>query len=149
MMRESWIPVQQLTEQHRIRWRRPIGEYFAMRPPRAYEAEPTKVAQPDRRRTLGAWRQARFPSAALRSTFEFAPSKWWVGPESLSKLLPARPCELMTQESHTVGGPALLNTTIHKWARFTCRAAASIVFSGSTTTACAGCKFICTPAGAA
>lgn len=30
--------------------------------------------------------------------------------------------ELMTQEAHAVGGPALLNTHFHGWSRFTCRA---------------------------
>lgn len=117
MMRETWIPAQQLTEQHRIRWHRPIDEYFAMRPPDAYEAEPTKVAQP-----IGddAWRVQLDPDRGTTLTFKLPEQA--VGWPAVTLEAPAgTTCELMTQEGHAVGGPALLNTTIHKWARFTCR----------------------------
>lgn len=117
LMRETWIPVTQLAEQHRIRWLRPIGEYFAMRPPGAYEAQAAQVAQPV---GDGAWRVELDPDRGTTLTFELPeqvvgwPGVTVEGPEGTT-------CELMTQEGHKLGGPALLNTTFHKWARFTCR----------------------------
>ncbi len=117
MMREMWIAASQLTEQHRIRWLRPIGEYFAMRPPKAYEAEPAQVSQPA---GDGVWRVELDPERGTTLTFELAEQV--VGWPGVTLEAPAgTTCELMTQEGHAVGGPALLNTTIHKWARFTCR----------------------------
>lgn len=47
---------------------------------------------------------------------------WPLGRPGVTVEAPAgTTCELITQEAHVVGGRALLNTTIHKWARFTCR----------------------------
>lgn len=117
LMRETWIPAAQLAEQHRIRWRRPINEYFAMRPPKAYEAEPAQVAQPA---GDGAWRVALDPDRG--TTLTFALPEQVVGWPAVTIEAPAgTTLELMTQEAHAVGGPAILNTSYHKWARFTCR----------------------------
>ena len=117
LMRETWVPAAKLTEQHRIRWLRPIAEYFAVRPPKAYEAEPAQVAQPI---GDGAWRVELDPHRGTTLTFELP--EQLVGWPGVTVEAPAgTTLELMTQEGHAVGGPALLNTTYHKWARFTCR----------------------------
>ena len=117
LMRETWVPASQIAEQYHIRWLRPIDEYFAMRPPGAYEAQPAKVAQ-----AVGddAWHVELDPDRGTTLTFELREQV--VGWPGVTLEAPAGTTfELMTQEGHAVGGPALLNTTFHKWARFTCR----------------------------
>jgi len=63
LMRETWVSAAPLVEQHRIRWRRPIAEYFAVRPPNAYQAEVTQAAQPAGE---NAWRLDPTPNVAPR-----------------------------------------------------------------------------------
>jgi hypothetical protein len=67
LMRETWTPVAKLSEQHRIRWLRPIAEYFAVRPPKAYEAQPAQAAQPTGE---GVWRVELDPERGTTLTFE-------------------------------------------------------------------------------
>ena len=68
----------------------------------------------------GAWRVELDPERG--TTLTFALPEEVVGWPGVTLEAPAgTTCELMTQEVHVVGGPALLNTSWHKWARFTCR----------------------------
>jgi hypothetical protein len=117
MMRETWVSAAPLVEQHRIKWKRPIAEYFAMRPAKAYEAEVTRAAQPAGN---NAWRLDLDP--ARGTTLTFALPEQSVGWPGITIEAPAGTAlEMMTLDGHQVGGPALLNTHHHKWARFTCR----------------------------
>ena len=117
LMRETWVSAAPLVEQHRIRWNRPIAEYFAMRPPKAYTAEVTQTAQLTGE---SAWRVELDPERG--TTLTFALPEQVVGWPGITIEAPAgTTLEMMTQEGHKVGGPALLNTHYHKWARFTCR----------------------------
>lgn len=117
LMRETWVSAAPLIEQHRIRWKRPIAEYFDVRPPKAYEAEVTQAARPA---SEDAWRVELDPERG--TTLTFALPEQVVGWPGITIEAPAgTTLELMTQDGHAVGGPTLLNTTYHKWARFTCR----------------------------
>jgi alpha-L-rhamnosidase len=117
LMRETWVSAAPLIEQHRITWLRPIAEYFAVRPTKAYTAEETDAA---RSAGKNAWRVELDPERG--TTLTFALPEQVVGWPGITIEAPAgTTLELMTQDGHAVGGPALLNTTYHKWARFTCR----------------------------
>ena len=117
LMRETWVSAAPLVEQHRIKWKRPIAEYFAVRPPKAYEAEVSQAAQPAGE---NAWRLELDPERG--TTLTFALPEQVVGWPSVTIEAPAgTTLEMMQLDGHQVGGPALLNTHYHKWARFTCR----------------------------
>lgn len=117
MMRETWVSAAPLVEQHRINWKRPIAEYFAVRPSNAYQAEVTQAALPAGN---NAWRLDLDP--ACGTTLTFALPEQAVGWPGITIEAPAgTTLEMMTLDGHQVGGPALLNTHYHKWARFTCR----------------------------
>ena len=103
MMRETWVSAAPLVEQHRIKWKRPIAEYFAVRPPKAYEAEVTQAAQPAGE---NAWRLELDPERG--TTLTFALPEQWVGWPGITIEAPAgTTLEMMTQDGHAVGGPAL------------------------------------------
>ena len=117
LIRETFVSAAPLVEQHRINWNRPIAEYFAVRPPKAYEAEVTQAVQSAGNNT---WRVELDPERS--TTLTFALPEQVVGWPSVTIEAPAGvTLEIMTQDGHAVGGPALLNTHVHKWARFTCR----------------------------
>jgi alpha-L-rhamnosidase len=117
MMRETWIGIPTLSEQHRIRWDRPIKEYFAVRPPKAYQAEKTTDVK-----SLGngSWELELDPEHGR--TLTFALEQQMVGWPAATIEAPAgTTIEIMTEDAHAIGGPAVMNTHKHKWARFTCR----------------------------
>jgi len=117
LMRETWVSAAPLVEQHRIKWKRPIAEYFAMRPAKAYEAEVTQAAQPAGK---NVWRLKLAPECG--TTLTFALPEQSVGWPGITIEAPAGTIlEIMTQDAHEVGGPVVMNTSHHKWARFTCR----------------------------
>ena len=117
LMRETWVSAAPLVEQHRIKWKRPIAEYFAVRTPKSYDAEVTQAAQPAGE---NAWRLELDPERG--TTLTFALPEQWVGWPGITIEAPAgTTLEMMQLDGHQVGGPALLNTHYHKWARFTCR----------------------------
>jgi hypothetical protein len=121
LMRETWVSAAPLVEQRRIKWKRPIAEYFAMRPAKAYEAEVTQAAQPAGET---AWRLELDPERG--TTLTFALQEQWVGWPGVTIEAPAgTTLEIMTQDGHAVGGPALLNTCHHKWARYICQEGAN------------------------
>jgi hypothetical protein len=117
LMRETWVSAAPLLEQHRIQWKRPIAEYFSVRPQKAYEAEVTQAAQPAGE---NAWRLELDPERG--TTLTFALPEQSVGWPGITIEAPAgTTLEIMTLDGHKIGGPALLNAHYHKWARFTCR----------------------------
>jgi hypothetical protein len=117
LMREVLVPVAKLAESCWIDWARPPVEYFEFRPPGAFRAErqpsATEVAPGEWQVTLDGRR-----GAAL--TFEL--TEQLVGWPYFTIEAPAGTAvELMVQEAHEVGGPALLNTHFDSWTRLICR----------------------------
>jgi alpha-L-rhamnosidase len=116
-MRETLVPAAHLAESCWIEWLRPIEEYFEFLPPISF--------RPDRRAsakeaTSDSWEVVLDGARGAALTFEFA--EQIVGwPYFTIEALAGTVIELMVQEAHQVGGPALLNTHFHSWTRFTCR----------------------------
>jgi alpha-L-rhamnosidase len=119
MLREPMIPAKALAESLWIRWKRSPIEYFECRPPDAFEAERTPSATKGPDNT--SWQINLGEGQAAALTFEF--EEQIVGWPCFSIEAPAGTVvELMVQEGHLVGGPALLNTTMRDgWTRFICR----------------------------
>jgi alpha-L-rhamnosidase len=117
MLHEASIPVKHLREAYSIIWKRPAAEYFAMAPDGAYAQVPlARVAEPH----PGTWRFTLDEHQSVALTFEFA--EQIVGfPEFTITAPPGTIVELLPHEGHTPGGPAILNTHFHAWARFICR----------------------------
>ena len=111
----------QLAESMWIEWLRPADEYFQCRPPNAFRA----VREPAARQTAtGEWQVQMQPDRAAALTFVL--EKQINGWPRFSIHAPAGAVvELMVQESHTIGGPALLNTHFESWTRFICREGAN------------------------
>ena len=116
MLRETLEPAR-LAESMFIAWKRPAEEYFECRPPNAFEA----IRESSARETAeGQWRVELDGTRAAALTFELA--EQMAGWPYFSIDAPAgTTVELMVQEGHTVGGPALLNTHFDSWSRFVCR----------------------------
>ncbi len=116
-MNEVEIPAKGLAESLWIEWLRPAEEYFefvsldafrAVREPSAKELGP------------GEWEVQLDGKRAAALTFEFAEEM--VGWPYFTIEAPAgTTVELIVQEAHEVGGPALLNTHWHSWSRLICR----------------------------
>ena len=107
----------QLAESMWIEWLRPAEEYFECRPPNAFRA----VREPSAHQTApGEWQVPLEPGRAAALTFVL--DKQINGWPRFSILAPAGTViDLMLQEGHTIGGPALLNTHFDSWTRFICR----------------------------
>ena len=117
MMREEWVPAAKLAEQHHIEWLRPIEEAFAVRPRGAWKAEPATAAMPV---GDGVWEVALHPERGTALTFEFP--EQFIGFPGFTIEGPAgTTVELIVQDAHAPGGPALLDTGFHAWSRFICR----------------------------
>jgi len=117
LMREEWIPVTALREQHRIEWLRPVDEYFEMRPPQAYRASAGEFAS-----ALGAGSWSFELDWGKGTTLTFDLPEQGVGWPGFTVEAPnGTVIELMTHEAHAVGGPALLNTGHYCWSQFICR----------------------------
>lgn len=106
-----------LAESMWIEWRRPAEEYFECRAPKAYEVSRTESARETGAR---AWRVELDGrrSAALTFELEEQMAGW---PYFTIEAPAGTTIELMVQEGHVVGGPALLNTHFDSWTRFVCR----------------------------
>lgn len=117
LMDETWEPVQRLAESFWIQWQRPAEEYFELCGPNTFSVDRAPLA---RSSAPGVWEIDLDPARAAALTFEFAEQR--VGWPAFTIEAPAGTVvELMTQEAHAVGGPALLNTHFHSWSRWTCR----------------------------
>jgi len=117
LMRETLVPAARLAESCWIEWVRSPEEYFEFMPPQSFRASrqaSAKEAAP------GSWEVALDGRRGAALTFEFA--EQMVGWPYFSIDAPAGTIiELMVQEAHEVGGPALLNTHFNGWTRFICK----------------------------
>jgi hypothetical protein len=117
LMRESLVPAARLAESCWIEWVRSPQEYFEFMPPQSF--------RPDRQPSAkeageGSWEVELDGRRGAALTFEFTDQM--VGWPYFSVEAPAgTTIELMVQEAHQVGGPALLNTHFNSWTRFICR----------------------------
>jgi len=117
LLREIAVPALRLRESFSIIWNRPPEEYFSMAPADAYEQIPFSGANEN---PHGAWQFQLARDRGIALTFEF--SEQIVGfPEFTISAPPGTVVELLVHEAHSPGGPALLNTHFHAWARFICR----------------------------
>ena len=116
-LREYEVPVSALAESTWIEWLRPIEEYFEFVPPEAFRA----IREPSAKEIApGQWEVNLDGRRAAALTFEF--TEEMTGWPYFTVEAPAGTVvELMVQEAHEVGGPALLNTHWDSWARFICR----------------------------
>ena len=117
LMKELIVPAKQLTESLWLKWRRPPEDYFENRSPHCYDV----IWEPCATKTgASSWRVVLDGSRAAALTFEF--EEQIVGWPCFTVEAPAGTIiELMVQEAHAVGGPALLNTQFHAWTRFVCK----------------------------
>ena len=117
MLVEDVVPVARLRESTWIDWRRPPEDYFDCVVPDAFTVDRRPSA---REIAAGEWAVDLAPGRAAALTFELAEQA--VGwPSFTIEAPPGTIVELMVQEAHEPGGPALLNTHFHAWTRFTCR----------------------------
>jgi alpha-L-rhamnosidase len=116
-LREVDVPAAGLAESMRLRWRRSPEEYFECGTPGSYEVDREPAATDA---GPGAWRVPPTDRRAAALTFEFAAQV--VGWPRFTIDAPAGTVvEVLCQEAHALGGPALLDTHFHNWSRFTCR----------------------------
>ncbi len=116
-MKEIMVPAVKLAESMWIKWIRPATEYFEFVTPNAFEVDRTPAATEVNSNT---WEIQMEASQAAALTFEF--KEQIVGWPYFTIDAPGGTIvELMIQEAHEVGGPALLNTHHHSWARFICK----------------------------
>ncbi len=118
LMRETQVPVHRLSESLWLHWIRPPQEYFECRPPESFQAD----RQPCTAEIApGLWQVKLDGTRGAVLTFELAEQV--VGCPYFTIEAPAGTVvELLVQEAHQVGGPALLNTHFDSWTRFVCRA---------------------------
>ena len=117
LMKEYLIAPKRLAESFWINWKRPAEEYFETVPPDMFVAERSQnvVAQPGE-----SWKIQLDGKRSAAITFEF--EEQIVGwPMFTIEAPEGTIVELMVQEAHAIGGPALLNTQFYAWSRFICR----------------------------
>jgi len=117
LMRETLVPVARLAESCWIEWVHSPEEYFEFLPPQSFRPDRQPSAK---EATAGSWDIELDGRRGAALTFEF--TEQMVGWPYFTIEAPAGTIvELMVQEAHQVGGPALLNTHFHSWTRFICR----------------------------
>ncbi len=117
LLKETLVPVQRLAESLWLEWLRPPQEYFECRTPDAFRVERRPAAEET---PPGQWQIKLDGSRGAVLTFELAEQV--VGWPYFTIEAPAgTTVELLVQEAHKVGGPALLNTHFDSWTRFICR----------------------------
>jgi hypothetical protein len=121
LMREMLVPVAGLAESCWIEWDRSPEEYFEFLPPQSFRVD----RQPSAREIArDSWEVELDGRRGAALTFEFTDQM--VGWPYFSIEGPAgATVEVMVQEAHQVGGPALLNSHFNGWARFICREGAN------------------------
>ena len=116
-LNETPVPIAGLAESFWIDWDRTPEEYFECLPPNSFRADRLSVAKET---ASGSWEVELDGKRGAALTFEFTDQM--VGWPYFSIDAPAgTTIELMVQEAHQVGGPALLNSHFHSWTRFICR----------------------------
>ncbi len=121
MMTETLVPVKAVRESLWIEWMRSPREYFDAGTPDCFrpirKSCSTQIGK-------GAWKLSLDGARAAALTFEF--EEQIVGWPFFTIDAPeGTVVELMVQESHEVGGPALLNTQFFAWTRFVCKKGAN------------------------
>ena len=135
-MRETLVPAARLAESCWIEWTRSPQEYFEFMPPQSFRPDRQPSAHET---TAGSWEVALDGQRGAAVTFEF--TEQIVGWPYFSIDAPAGAIiELMVQEAHQVGGPALLNTHFNSWTRFYLVRKASTTLKRSILRAAAGCN---------
>ncbi len=120
MMKEFIVPAAKLAESMWIEWKRPPQEYFEVVCDDAFTVDRQASAKQTGQNTWEVTFDESKPNRAAALTFE------------LDEQIVGWPCftieasegtvvELMVQEGHEVGGPALLNTHFNSWTRFICK----------------------------
>jgi hypothetical protein len=117
LLRESLVPAAKLSETLWVEWHSTPEDYFDFRIPNAFSATREQVANET---APGHWRVALDGTRGAVLTFEFQDQI--VGWPGFDIEAPAgTTIELLVQEAHALGGPALLNTHFDSWTRFICR----------------------------
>ena len=117
LLRESLVPAAKLSETLWVEWHSTPEDYFDFRIPNAFSATREQVANET---APGHWRMALDGTRGAVLTFEFQDQI--VGWPGFDIEAPAgTTIELLVQEAHALGGPALLNTHFDSWTRFICR----------------------------
>src|ERR1035437_9429861 len=117
LLRESLVPAARLSETLWLEWHSTPEDYFDFRIPNAFSASREQVANET---APGHWRVALDGTRGAVLTFEFQDQI--VGWPGFDIEAPAGTIiELLVQEAHAPGGPALLNTHYDSWTRFICR----------------------------
>jgi hypothetical protein len=117
LLQEKLVPALRLAESLWLEWRRPPQDYFDVRPPEAFSVVRGSSAAET---TTGQWEVALNTDRGAALTFEL--EEQVVGWPYFTIEAPAGTMvELLVQEAHEVGGPALLNTHFDSWTRFICR----------------------------
>jgi alpha-L-rhamnosidase len=117
LLQETTVAALQLSESLWIHWKRPPVEYFETLTPNAYEAEREPAAQ---EAESGSWLVEMDGKRGAALTFEW-PEQYVGWPYFTVEAPAGTTIDVMVQESHEPGGPALLNTHFHAWSRFICR----------------------------
>lgn len=115
-MDESLVPVAALAESKWISWKLPVAEYFESLTPDAFEVDEAEAAEV---LSASTWRVGARDGRSPVLTF-MLPEQLVGWPYFTIEAPAGTVVELMVQQSHEVGGPALLNTCYHSWSRFTC-----------------------------
>jgi hypothetical protein len=116
-MRETFVPAAGLAEFAWLDWSAPPGDYFDFRVPNAFRA---RRAAPPAEAAPGLWRVELDGASGAALAFEL--SEQVVGWPGFAIEAPSgTTVELLVQEAHAPGGPALLNTHFDSWTRFICR----------------------------
>ena len=123
MLDHTVVGVQRLVESCRLEWLHPPEDYFEFRVPDSFrvirETCATVVKEPASGE-FGAWQVDVKAGQSAVVTFEFREQV--VGwPCFTLEALAGTIVEVLTQEAHQPGGPALLNTHFDSWTRFTCQ----------------------------
>ena len=117
LLRESLVPAAKLSETLWLDWHCTPEDYFDFRIPDAFSAARESFAVET---APGQWRIALDGTRGAVLTFEFQDQL--VGWPGFDIEAPAgTTIELLVQEAHALGGPALLNTHFDSWTRFICR----------------------------
>ncbi len=116
-LNEFWVPVKKLTESMWLTWSRPPEEYFDVRTPECFQVDRKSSVREIR---PGEWELFFDGNKTAALTFEL--EEQIVGwPAFEIEAAEGTTIELLVQEAHQVGGPALLNSHFDSWTRFICR----------------------------
>ena len=117
MLNEPLVHTVTLRETRVIRWRRPAEEYFESQTPQAFSAEDFLGVRESAMQTWNVPLQGR---DGVTLTFEL--DEHIVGWPYFTITAPeGTVVELMVQDAHQVGGPALLTSRFQAWSRFICK----------------------------